>query len=100
MALTENEKILSYGKSDRFKVVTKEIRYKEVISMPKKTTFLQTELVKRFILFYRKTFIDKLPLKSRKSSASTLLKYAGTWAGNDLEDCLSEVIHSRGEAQF
>jgi hypothetical protein len=68
--------------------------------MLQKAKFLQTELARRLILFYRKTFIDKLPAKSRKSPANTLLKYAGTWAGNDLEQCLTEVIRSRGEAQF
>ena len=68
--------------------------------MSQKTKFLQTELGKQFILFYRKIFRDKFSVKSRKSSASTLLKYAGTWAGNDLEQCLTEVTRSRGEAQF
>jgi hypothetical protein len=37
---------------------------------------------------------------SPKSSANSLLKYAGTWAGNDLEQRLEEVYLSRGEAEF
>ena len=36
----------------------------------------------------------------RFSLADTLLKYAGTWAGDDLEDCLKIALHSRGEARF
>lgn len=35
-----------------------------------------------------------------KSSASRLLKYAGTWSGDDLEERLKEVYSSRGEAEF
>ena len=37
---------------------------------------------------------------SPKSSANSLLKYAGTWAGDDLEQRLEEVYSSRGEAEF
>jgi hypothetical protein len=79
----------------------KDFHWEEMIPMPEKPNFLQTELMKRFILFYRKTFhLDKLSAESKKSAANTLLKYAGTWAGDDLEECLQELIHSRGEAQF
>jgi len=34
------------------------------------------------------------------SSARSLLKYAGTWAGQDLGQCLEEVYTYRGEAEF
>jgi hypothetical protein len=37
---------------------------------------------------------------SPKSSANSLLKYAGSWAGDDLEQRLDEVYSSRGEAEF
>ena len=67
--------------------------------MPQKTPSFHEELLKRVSL-YHKAFLEKLSAKSNTSSASTLLKYAGTWAGDDLEDCLQDVIHSRGEAQF
>ena len=41
------------------------------------------------------------PAKANKSSkADSLLKYAGTWAGDDLEECLKEVYESRGKAEF
>ena len=30
--------------------------------------------------------------KQKKSTAASLLKYAGTWQGDDLEDCL-ELVH-------
>ena len=71
----------------------------EVSFMSPKLASFHEELLKRFSL-YHKAFLEKLSAKSTTSSASTLLKYAGTWAGNDLEDCLQDVIHSRGEAQF
>lgn len=68
--------------------------------MSEKTPVSRADAVKQISLLYHKIFLDKLFAKSKKSSASTLLKYAGTWAGNDLEECLQEVVHSRGEAQF
>jgi len=38
--------------------------------------------------------------KVKISSASDLLKYAGAWSGDDLEECLEEVYLVRGEAKF
>ena len=34
------------------------------------------------------------------SSARSLLKYAGKWAGDDLEDCLKEVYAVRGKNEI
>jgi hypothetical protein len=34
------------------------------------------------------------------STARSLLKYAGTWAGDDLEECLKLVYATRSEARF
>ncbi|MBD2771108.1 hypothetical protein [Iningainema tapete] len=39
------------------------------------------------------------PIK-RGTKAGDLLKFAGTWQGNDLEDCLREVKETRSKAQF
>ncbi len=36
----------------------------------------------------------------RRSTAGSLLKYAGTWAGDDLERCLKEVYATRSKAEF
>jgi len=36
----------------------------------------------------------------RHSSARSLLKYAGRWAGDDLEDCLREVYAVRGKIEI
>jgi len=35
-----------------------------------------------------------------KSTAKDLLKFAGTWHGDDLEECLEEVYKTRGETTF
>lgn len=47
---------------------------------------------------------EKLPgeLQSvrKRSTARALLRHAGTWKGDDLEQCLKEVYASRGEAGF
>lgn len=37
---------------------------------------------------------------SSRSTARSLLKYAGTWVGNDLEKCLKAVYAARGEVEF
>lgn len=34
------------------------------------------------------------------STARSLLKYAGTWVGDDFEECLQAVYDARGKAQF
>ena len=34
------------------------------------------------------------------STAGSLLAFAGTWVGNDLEDCLQSVYDSRVQAEF
>lgn len=51
------------------------------------------------------TALKKKPVKKqvkmkKKFSASSLLKYAGKWAGDDLEQCLEELYRVRGEAKF
>jgi hypothetical protein len=38
--------------------------------------------------------------KGKAFSASALLKYAGSWSGDDLEHCLEELYLVRGEAEF
>ena len=47
---------------------------------------------------------EKIPCEARcipkRSTARALLKYAGTWVGDDLEQCLREVYTTRGEAKF
>lgn len=39
------------------------------------------------------------PIK-RGSKAVDLLKFAGTWQGDDLEECLQFVCETRSKAQF
>lgn len=39
-------------------------------------------------------------LNKNKSTAKDLLKFAGTWHGDDLEECLEEVYKTRGETTF
>jgi hypothetical protein len=53
------------------------------------------------------TLEQKTKLPSRRlspvlkgSKAEDLLKFAGTWQGNDLEECLRMVYETRSQAQF
>ncbi len=43
---------------------------------------------------------EQPPLFRPASTASSLLKYAGTWAGDDLEECLQIVYDNRGPLEF
>lgn len=59
-------------------------------------------------------FLDSLQVKSttkqhplrrvapikRGTKAGDLLKFAGTWQGNDIEECLRLVHETRSKAQF
>ena len=36
----------------------------------------------------------------RPASGRSLLRHAGTWAGDDLEECLEQVYATRGKAKF
>jgi hypothetical protein len=41
-----------------------------------------------------------LDSQEKDSTARKILKFAGTWQGNDLEECLEEVYRTRGETIF
>lgn len=41
-----------------------------------------------------------IPPESRPSTAASLLKYAGIWVGDDLEERLQEVYANRSKARF
>ncbi len=41
-----------------------------------------------------------LPPEARPSTAASLLKYAGTWVGDDLEECLRDVYANRAKSRF
>jgi hypothetical protein len=36
----------------------------------------------------------------RPASGRSILRYAGKWEGDDLEDCLQQVYATRGKAKF
>ena len=38
--------------------------------------------------------------EKRQSTGADLLKFAGTWAGDDLEDCLRLVYETRSKVEF
>jgi hypothetical protein len=41
-----------------------------------------------------------IPADARPSTAASLLKYAGTWVGDDLEACLKDVYDNRTKSRF
>ena len=38
--------------------------------------------------------------EQRRSTGADVLRFAGTWDGDDFEDCLAAVIASRSQARF
>ncbi|WP_445635781.1 DUF2281 domain-containing protein [Nostoc sp. DSM 114161] len=50
----------------------------------------------------RETFSDKdkEQLTYRPASGRSILRHAGTWEGDDFEECLQAVYATRGEAKF
>jgi transcriptional regulator with XRE-family HTH domain len=67
---------------------------------------LQREAVSNLPLVARRNPRSQVPLggkagqRPRLSSARSLLKYAGTWVGDDLEERLREAYAWRGQAEF
>lgn len=43
---------------------------------------------------------NSTPINSTGNSLLEHLKTIGTWEGDDLEECLEQVISSRGQAKF
>ena len=50
-------------------------------------------------LVFLKQRLQSLPTL-RPASGRSLLRHAGTWQGDDFEDCLQSVYDSRSEAEF
>ncbi|MCR1994610.1 DUF4065 domain-containing protein [Bacillus subtilis] len=44
--------------------------------------------------------LEWLITPKRKTAVNPLLKYVGTWSGNDLDECMEEVYNNRAEVQF
>ena len=55
---------------------------------------------KRVRLFVLPAETNSTSEDSEFSTARSLLKYAGTWVGDDFEECLQAVYDARGKAQF
>ncbi|OUL28928.1 hypothetical protein [Nostoc sp. 106C] len=66
----------------------------------------QLSLVSDFLdSLQHKSTISQRPLRrlapiKRGTKADDLLKFAGTWQGDDLEDCLHSVKETRSQTQF
>jgi hypothetical protein len=41
-----------------------------------------------------------VPPEARPSTAASLLRYAGTWVGDDLQECLNDVYANRTKSRF
>jgi len=52
------------------------------------------------ILFEGEDPYPGIPADQRPSTGGSLLKYAGTWVGDDLQERLEEVHRTRSQARF
>lgn len=43
---------------------------------------------------------DQEKITYRPASGRSILRHAGTWQGDDYEECLQSVYNSRGQAKF
>lgn len=56
--------------------------------------------VRLFILSEDDEPFPGVPLDQRPSDGASLLKYAGTWAGDDIRERLDKVYETRSQADF
>ena len=61
---------------------------------------LEGHRVRLFIVSDEPEPYPGVPADQRPSTCDSLLKYAGTWVGDDLKDRLDEVYRTRSEAKF
>jgi len=61
---------------------------------------LQNGVMENFSASRPKSIPGEIQTVSPRSSARSLLKHAGKWAGNDLEKCIKKVYEARGEIEF
>lgn len=68
--------------------------------MLQKIMSLYVRLRNRWMGFYAHRVLHRRHIEPRQTPAVDLLKYAGVWAGDDLEDCLADALQARAEALF
>lgn len=74
----------------RFLKTKQDTEKPEVKSLPTETEAPQTKETSTEI--FQQTY--------RPASGRSILRHAGTWAGDDFEECLQSVYASRGKARF
>jgi len=61
---------------------------------------LQNGIMENISASRPKSIPGEIQVISPRSSARSLLKHAGKWAGDDIEKCIKKVYEARGEAEF
>jgi hypothetical protein len=80
---------------------TKELVLQEIESMTELELEQILTLVQQIKTESKPTFIQQKPKPPhRKGSGKSILRHAGKWVGDDLQECLEIVYSSRGEAEF
>ena len=100
-SFSENmQSCLSYDSVNNFVIYfdTTQVPYKNI--QPMHLKLVKGGLTEDLTGSRPEKIISELSLQPPKSSARALLKFAGTWAGDDLKTCLEEVYNTRGDVEF
>ncbi|MBW4600834.1 MAG: DUF2281 domain-containing protein [Calothrix sp. FI2-JRJ7] len=98
-------------------MTSKELLIQEVENLSPELLTQALDLIRSIKLDNAKRELESKPVKSTQSNDSTqasneekityvpasgrsILRHAGTWQGDDYEECLQSVYNSRGRAKF
>ena len=94
-------------------MTSKELLIQEIETLPPELLTEALDLIRSIKLNYTKKELEPIPLTDstetsshqeqltyRPASGRSILRHAGTWSGNDFEECLQSVYATRGKAKF
>ncbi|WP_026732768.1 hypothetical protein [Fischerella sp. PCC 9605] len=99
-------------------MTTKELLIQEIETLPPELLTKALDLIRSIKVNYTKkesepvqqesisltdsteTSSEKEQLTYRPASGRSILRHAGTWEGDDFEECLQSVYATRGKAKF
>ncbi len=81
-------------------MTTKELLIQEIETLPPELLTEALDLIRSIKHNYTKKKSDKEQLTYRPASGRSILRHAGTWSGDNFEECLQSVYATRGKAKF
>lgn len=78
----------------------KELLIQEIETLPSELLPKALDLIRSIQVNPTKTDSHQQQLTYRPASGRSILQHAGTWEGDDFEECLQSVYTTRGKAKF